>query len=388
MTSTAVTSARVGYFIDTDGVGGAEVLYMELAAAALRSGLTPVGIHFGNRAIERFLAERGIASCVAPDHGSYKSTGTLLRFGRSFGAMLRASGVELLHSHLFGPICGGALGARFAKIPHVGTLHDLYIVEERPSRIRLLQAAALLGTRLVCISEQMRGFYRGRAWFPRGSMSVVPNGAPLPVVRRSRHEIRAELGLPDDSLVAVCVARLVPLKRHDVLLRAIAAALEDVPSLRLLVVGEGDELPFLELLAVELGIRSRVTFTGHREDVTDLLAASDMFVLLSDSEGLSRSILEAMFHGMPVLTTDVGGSRELLEDGAAGILVPAGDVASAVRELVRLGVDGALRRRFGERAKGRANGSYSFTAMLDGYFTLYRMLLGRADLRPPSAPQP
>ena len=149
----------------------------------------------------------------------------------------------------------------------------------------------------------------GASWRSRAREYVVPNGipAPEPVPPGRRAEVRAELGVADDDVVVLMVARLSPQKAHDVMLDAIARA--DRPNLRLVVVGDGKRREELEALVAEQGLQKSVTFLGLRRDVPRLLAGGDVFALSSVHEGVPISVIEAMTAGLPVVATDVGALR-------------------------------------------------------------------------------
>jgi len=166
---------------------------------------------------------------------------------------------------------------------------------------------------------------------------VIPNAVfPRPPVF-GRAEIRASLGVPSRTPVALCLARLEPQKRHDVLLDAWAAVDGDAV---LWLAGDGSLRPELERRAAALG--RRVEFLGTRADVPDLLAAADVTVLTSDWEGLPLAVLESMAAGRPVVATDVGGIGGVLA-GGGGIVVPPADPAATAAALNTLLFDSAAR---------------------------------------------
>ncbi|MBE8516471.1 glycosyltransferase [Amycolatopsis sp. H6(2020)] len=166
---------------------------------------------------------------------------------------------------------------------------------------------------------------------------AIPNAVfPRPPVF-GRAEIRASLGVPSRTPVALCLARLEPQKRHDVLLDAWAAVDGDAV---LWLAGDGSLRPELERRAAALG--RRVEFLGTRADVPDLLAAADVTVLTSDWEGLPLAVLESMAASRPVVATDVGGIGGVLA-GGGGIVVPPADPAATAAALSTLLFDAAAR---------------------------------------------
>ncbi|HEX5514511.1 MAG TPA: glycosyltransferase [Gammaproteobacteria bacterium] len=363
---------RVGQFIDTESAGGAETIALDLCRQLQARALEPVLLHFGSSYLEERARHYGIEQQIVPSWRQYKSFTTLPQFALQFRRFLQQQNIDVLHSHLYGPITAAAPACLLAGIPHVGTLHDVYVVAERPARIRLLQVAALLGTRLVCVSRDMENFYRQRAYFGKQALRTIYNGIRS-MSAPNTTGLREALGLSDSDVVITCVGRLAGLKNHHLLLRAFSR-LDPGLSARLLIVGDGPLREQLELLATELGVAAQVRFLGQRNDIPELLAVSDLFALASDTEGLSCSVLEAMSAGLPAVVTAVGGNPELVIDGLTGFLVEPGDDQGLREHLQTLALDTALRQQLGRAARQRAAALFSLDLMLEGYLRLYPIL--------------
>ncbi|MBI5191632.1 MAG: glycosyltransferase family 4 protein [Nitrospirae bacterium] len=174
---------------------------------------------------------------------------------------------------------------------------------------------------------------------------------------RPRDDVRRELGISPDAAVIICVARINAWKGQDVLLDAFGLLRPGFPDARLLIVGDafrGYEYlaEGLRRKAEDMGMSGAVTFTGFREDVADLLGASDVFVLPSvRPEPFGLVVLEAMAAGLPVVATDGGGPRETVQDGVTGILVPFSDPAALAAAAVRLLSDPVLRESMGTQGR-------------------------------------
>ncbi|NGX16876.1 glycosyltransferase family 4 protein [Wenzhouxiangella sp. XN24] len=364
--------SRVGLFIDTSSIGGAEVIVAELAQAISESGHRPVLLHFGNAPLLETASEAGLESHFVRGLKDYKSMIRVPIFTYRFARQLRDLKLDVLHSHLFGPIVGGAAAARFSGTTHVGTLHDTYVVEERISRARLLRLTAALGTKLVTVSEAMTDFYSRVTGMPESRFQTIPNGVKPNTPMRSRAAIRTELGIPDHQCVLVMVARLVPLKRHDLLLDAISGLPQEVsPRVTVLMVGDGPSQGEIERLCRRDHGLHDVRLLGFRTDVGDILNAADVFVLPSDSEGMSRSILEAMAAGLPCIASDAGANPELVREGVNGLTFPTGDAAALRRCLQCLLEDPAERARMGHQSLRIVEEGYSHQGMIDRYLGLY-----------------
>jgi glycosyltransferase involved in cell wall biosynthesis len=171
--------------------------------------------------------------------------------------------------------------------------------------------------------------------------------------------MRAALGIATDETVVGLVARLDHwAKGHAELFQALAKVRDRYP-IRCLIIGGGRRQPEMAAMVRDLSLTPFVNFLGHRADVPDLLAALDIFVLPSHSEGISRALLEAMAAGLPVVVSNVGGSPEVVQHEIDGLLVPVKDVAALAQALIRLLSDPALAQRLGLAASQRVAGNFS-----------------------------
>jgi glycosyltransferase involved in cell wall biosynthesis len=359
---------RVGLFIDTENFGGAESLVLAIASA-LRSQHEPVLYHFGNRFLEDACTERNIECKRLGSHKSYKKIWRTPLFAYPFSRVLRADRIDVLHSHLSGAVFGGGLAAWLAGVPHVGTLHDVYVVQERPVRARLLEVVHRLGTTLVCVSQQMADYYAGVMNVPAAQLRVVRNGVDL-----GRYAAAARPRSATERPGLIMVGRLDPIKRHDLVLTALAELPREL-SWKLEIVGDGPERQRLEGLAARLGLDGRVSFLGLRADIPQLLAAADVFLLVSDSEGMSLSLIEAVASGLPVVATDVGNNSELVKHSCNGYVIAPGDRESLGRSLRALLDDPSLRRSFGECSSKLASVALDFRTTLSSYLEIYEAAL-------------
>ncbi|MGL6280351.1 MAG: glycosyltransferase, partial [Gaiella sp.] len=179
-------------------------------------------------------------------------------------------------------------------------------------------------------------------------VTVLPNPAPPLPPLPPRRELRARLGVPDETVLLAFAGRLTSQKALPDLLQAMAA----VGEVTLLLLGDGPDRPELERLTAALGLDDRVRFLGGgtRDDVLRLFAAADVAVLSSSWENFPHTVVEALAVGAPVVATAVGGVPEIVVDGENGLLVPARDVDALRAALERIARDPELRARLAERA--------------------------------------
>jgi len=364
----------IAQFVDTHVFGGAEAIAVNLAEKLKENGHFSIVFHFGNPEMEEFCLKRNVSHCILPNLNEYRSWKTVPNFAWKFAQTLSAHKVGLLHSHLFGSVTAGALAGVFARVPHVGTLHDLYTLEESPIRIRALQLSTFLGTRLVSVAHVLEEYCRNRATFPRARLRTIHNGVPPGEPTGETSSLSREaLGFSSEETIFISVGRLVALKRQDLLVRAFAK-LRVPQNARLIILGDGPEKKRLEALISELKLEGLVSLFGYRSEVAPYLKLSDCFVLASSTECLSCSILEAMAVGLPILATPVGGNVELLQDGLNGyFLEPTVD---AIGERLQYAVDHRWSlRELGDRSQKRFEENFTLTRMTDEYLKLYNELL-------------
>ena len=223
------------------------------------------------------------------------------------------------------------------------------------------------------VGEAVREAYRP----PARRLAVIPNGVDVDRYggEVDRSAVRAELGIADDAPVAIVVAKLMQQKGHSVLLDALPAVLARVPRLQVVLVGDGELRPELEAQANRMGLGSAVHFIGNRSDIPVLLGASDLFVLPSRWEGLPMALLEAMAAGLPLVASSVSGTREVVEHGTSGLLVPPEDGAALADAMLAVLSDPRATATMGRAARARVEACYSARAQALQHAALYRSRL-------------
>ncbi|HEV2930521.1 MAG TPA: glycosyltransferase family 4 protein, partial [Propionibacteriaceae bacterium] len=310
---------------------------------------------------------------------------------RAFTALrriIRAERFDLVHTHNPKPGVLGRIGARLEGVPCVvNTVHGLFAAPGDPARRRIpVVAAERLAARFSDLelyqSEEDLRWARRIGLVDPARSALLGNGVdlsrfdPEAVSAERRLELRGGLGLPEDAVVVGTVGRLVAEKGYGELVRASGRVIELEPGVRFLAVGPGDPAKADALGDdVRRGAGDSFVFTGWREDVRDLLAVMDVFVLASWREGLPRSAIEAAAMARPLILTDIRGCREVARDGREGLLIPPRDseaLADAVLSLVR---DADLRGRLGVAARARAEQRFDESAVADRLSAAYRKLL-------------
>lgn len=338
----------------------------ERATALLLAGLQSRGhrvlLLCNDRVVARRAGELGVPTEILPLGGD----GMLphaLRLARRLRGLRPDAFIIGTYKKLF----LASLGARLARLPRVVARVGLETDTPRSAKYRLalprwVDAVAVNARRMLPAFAGLPGFHPDR-------VVVIHNGVDPPVRLQPAGAVRASLGIPADAPVVGAVARLATQKRLDRLLHAVAR----LPAVHCILAGDGEERSSLEALSSALGIAARVHFLGHRADTGDVLAALDLFVVSSDREGLSNSMLEALAAGVPVVSTPVSGADDALEPFANGV-APGEIVGFSEDEIAaaldRLLADSDQRRSMGDAARRRAAERFGMDAMLERWEAL------------------
>jgi glycosyltransferase involved in cell wall biosynthesis len=346
----------------------------------------------GEASFAGLAEDEGCETVLIPTLSPVVKPGADLRTLHELTGIIRRNRPDIVHTHT---AKAGALGrlavvvARPRPRPlvihtyhghvlegHFGPLKTaMYRVFER----RLARVSdCLIGVSQATVDDLVR---LGIA--PREAFRVVPLGLDLGrfarVTGADGAEFRERAGAAPDDILLTCVCRVVPHKRVDLPIRAVARLRETHPGLRLAVVGDGEHRPTLERLARELGVSERVTFMGYMPDVAPVAAAADIAVLTSDSdEGTPVSLIEAAAAGVPAIATTIGGVADVVAPGA-GVLLSPGDEAGLADAIARLAADEDLRRRMGRTASAHVLERFAVERLLADIDSLYDELLRRRD---------
>lgn len=295
---------------------------------------------------------------------------------------LRRRRIDVLDARMGRPVTLGLPAARAAGVP-VATFTTYYTSLFDPPFRYLVGQAVVAGVDAIISDARatLDDFERWR-WSPRAELALIRNGI-LPVVSTLRRDqARAALGLPDTPGLRIVgqVSRVIPRKAFDVFLRAARLAVDVEDDLAFAAVGfvaEDDRAHHEELLALrdELGLRDHVHFLAHPGPVGDVYAALDVFAHLSYADSSPFAIHESMSAGMPSVISALPGNRELVDDGATGLLVPAGDAAAAAAAMLRLVRDPALADRLGRAAADRFVERHQPHQMAAAHLELWERLL-------------
>lgn len=351
----------------SDGWGGQERrILAEMCGMAARGHWVALATRPQARLVEK-ARQAGLPVFTFPFRGKLDPV-TLVGLMRLIGR----ERVDIVNTHSGLDSWVGGLAARLAGARLLRTRHLNY-----PLHRSWHNFIHYLPQRIIACGEVMRRDLIERDGFPPQQLASIPTGIDFQTFRprHSRQETRAALGLAEESWVILMVGVIRQVKRHEIALEALAALGGRVPNLVLLLAGDGPREENVRRYAEELGVADRVRFLGHRDDVPDLLAAADCFILTSRSEGVPQAVTQALGSGLPVVATAVGGVPELVQDGVTGLLVPAENPAAVADALARVATEPGLAARLAAGGQAHAQVHFSLQAMIDATEALCAQVL-------------
>lgn len=381
---------RVLYVLDSLEVGGAERSLLEMGRHL--TSFEPVVCHLSPAArLAPDFGAAGIPTVSLGLTGRYP----LVTGARALSRTIREQRPDLVHSTLYTAGITARL-ARRGQRPLVHTWVNEPVAHpsrgpHRRGRRRLAERldawTAFRVNHFVANSRSIAESHRQALAVPERRVSVVYRGRdPARFTRVSPQErevVRHELGLASEHRVILQVGRLRPQKGHLGLLEALHRLLVVVPSVRLVLAGEGPSRSAIEQRIEALGLQERVLLLGHRDDVPALLAMAEIFAFPSSHEGHPGALVEAMLAGCPIVASDLPVHRETLQDGESGLLTPVGDAEALAGVLADLLHDPERAREMGENARRTARTRFDIRHIVHQHEDLYTELCARTGARRP-----
>lgn len=380
-------SRRILLVANWVGWGGAETQLDYLAIGLSVAGHEVVMLAIGEvlRDLGR-LREAGVVVEALGVSGPYAKL-------RALPAIIRrARWAELVHCTGWDATFWGRVAAFLARRPAVFTEHtpgrDFQVTDSGASRARAIALHNRLLDRITAAVIVVGAWQRKlleEEGVRAGSIVHIPNAVPIDDLRRraALGPSRADLGIPQDSLVVTQVARFQPQKHQMTTLQTVSRLRERLGDVRLVFVGDGPDEVAVRSEAERMGA-NWASFLGFREDVPGIVRMADLSVLPSSGEGLPMSLIESIALGTPTVATDVGDVRWLLETTGAGVCVPPGAEDDFTAACAAVLEDPDLRRRMAERG-ARTVKTFNAPRMVERYEEVFEAVLESAPLPHPMA---
>jgi glycosyltransferase involved in cell wall biosynthesis len=329
---------------------------------------------------------------------SFYNRNALKQLGR-LRALLRGERIDILHTHGFYDSLFGATAGRLAGVPVIASQRHLQLSARRVHRWGS-RAIHRLADKIVVNSAAIGDSIRHSDGRTAGKIIVIHNGlgeclnppalggeSPIDLSLQeyasdyfkslAHNALCCELGLSPQVRIIGMVARLVTVKGHRYFLEAAARAAREDERLHFVLVGDGPLKEELAAQARQLGIVDRLHMLGERQDARRLVAAFDVAVLTSLSEGLPNTVMEAMSAAVPVIATAVGGTLELITDGQTGYLIPPANVEALVKRLLAVVSNPAESQALAQRGREFISTQFSMRRMVEAVERLYAEMMSR-----------
>lgn len=356
------------FAIETSDPDGAEKMLINLADSLDKGSYRPVFCLLQEGWLADESRARGYPTYVIPLEHTVD-----MRWVRQARKMVVSERIDVMHANEFAMNTYCALVSAITNVPCIATVHGKNYSSDRWHR-RAAYRVVARRAKLIAVSDDIKDFLATKVGIPASRITTITNGIDVhrySSAQSSRAVLRNELGLAADQPVIGCVGRLESVKGHTYLIRAARAVCQRHLRAMFVLAGQGQLREALEREVSELGLSQNVSFLGYRDDVSSVLAALDIFVLPSLSEGLPLSLLEAMAAGTPVVASNVGGIPEVISDGYSGLLADSGDAASIAGKLLALLDNPALGKTLAKNARAVVLDRFGIDAMVCAYEELY-----------------
>ena len=281
--------------------------------------------------------------------------------------------IDVIHAQTRITQVMAALLNRTTGRPNVATCHGFF--KTRWNR-RLFPC---WGIRTIAISEPVVHHLQNDFRCPADRIALIPNGIDLQrfyvADEELRRATRARYNLQDEPVVGI-IARLSDVKGIDILIKAMPQVCKAIPTVKLMIMGEGKEEALLKRLVEEHGLINTVQFIPEVADMAECLNMFDLFVMPSRQEGLGLSVLEAQACGLPVVASRVGGLVSIISNNETGFLVESENIEELATKIIAVLGDDLLRRKIGRQAHDRVRQEHSAHTMVDRTMQLYKELIG------------
>ncbi len=231
--------------------------------------------------------------------------------------------------------------------------------------------------KVVCNSHSVADVRMLREKTKASKIEIIPNGIDTMRFDPTRYQeiTRSKLGINHEGFLIACVGNFRPEKDHRNLIEAVAKISNKISGVKILLVGQDPMREEIERLVSEKQLEDFFCFTGPRQDIPELLMVCDAFVLPSRNEGMPRALMEAMLMGLPVITTDAGGTPEVIENNISGLMVPKQNPDALAEGLLKIVCDSSLRMHLGRAARKRILEHFSLDVIVNRYIEFYNSLM-------------
>ncbi|MFH0840350.1 MAG: lipopolysaccharide heptosyltransferase II [Candidatus Omnitrophota bacterium] len=356
--------------INIGGIG----VYVANLAKAMRARNHVIFVASSGGDLEGELSKSGISHFCLDIKTKSELSPKIIKTFFAVKDIVKRENIELIHAHTRVTAVVAALVSRATGVPYITTCHGYF-----KTRLgRILYGA--WGAKVIAISEAVKQHLMDDFKLPEDRVELIYTGIDTEYFRKSiagadKIKEKEKLGLRAEGPVIGTIGRLSPVKGQEVLLKAASRVSDSVPSLKVLMVGDGPDENRLRKIANTLGIGGNVIFSKSAKDTKKPLSVMDIFILPSVKEGLGLSLLEAMASAKPCIASRVGGIENVIEDKKNGILFNVGDAEDLARKIVDLLNDKKMMSALGEKAREEVLRDFTLDKMADKVENLYKKVI-------------
>ncbi len=295
--------------------------------------------------------------------------------------LIKENEIDIVQTFFFMSDTYGVLASKLAGVPHIlSSRRDMGDLKKK-SHIFLSRRFNKLIDHFIMVADAVGKSFSAIEGIPPEKMKTIYNGVDLdnwkPKDKDEIEKIRAEFNISSDSFILAYIAHYRPGKGHNVFFEALKRMKPLIKNMKAILVGGTKKFPVSQHIiqfCKDNNLEDNVIFIDYTYFVSKYYAASDIYCLVSDNEGCSNAILEAMASGKPVIATAVGGNPELVRDGETGILIPPNDPDALVQAALKLYRNPELRKSMGYSARQRAEKYFSLEKMIKQVENFYIQL--------------
>ncbi len=376
-------------------IGGAQEVVRTLVENLAEAGCMPVVCTFKDGPLHQDIERLGIPVQILPDR-RYSIVAfplfvmDMLRLRRALAEVVKKYHIDVAQTHLLRSLDFLVLSLRWrTNLLVFWTIQNAnftlrkdhltryqWLLGPKQTAYRLLYRLATRWLNgFIAVSDDVKtAILKDIGHIPADKITVICNSVDVRRYQRpvDRANVRRQLGLAEDARIVAVVATFKAQKGHRYLIEAAPSVIAQFPNVRILFIGDGDLREELLAQTKALSLEEHIHFLGSRQDVPELLAASDCFVLPSLWEGLSMALVEAMATGLPIVATEVSGTNQVMIAGETGLLVPPGDARRLAEALLQLLSEPDQARAMGAAAQRRVAAYFGAQKQAEDHVALYR----------------
>lgn len=360
--------------IDTNEPGGAETIFIDLAASLPNEQFRSIVVICGKGWIYDELVKRGIKPILLNTTGSFN-----WRYLKGLIDIIRQENVDLIQSHLFGSNVYSSIAGLLTRTPVIATFHGAVDIEDDERFVSLKRMAINFGADcIVAVSNSLRDNIVERVSLRKDKTRTIYNGIVTSNFKRPNGtRLREKFGWSSEDVIVGCLGNIHQAKGYDVLLQAAATLKQKAVNYRIVIAGHKTPDLYENLLEqrLKLGVEDTVQFIGFYDEPADFLANIDIFLLPSISEGFSIATIQAMAAKLPVIVTRSGGPEEIVSHEVDGWMIEPGEPDAIVIALEKIISDEVLQNKLAINGQKHAVDHFDIEAMLAGYIAVYEELL-------------